>query len=49
MTANVSNSIWILFKREFHSFFATPVAYVFITIFTVVSSEEAAEAAEAEE
>lgn len=37
MTATVSNSVWILFKREFYSFFATPVAYVFITIFLVMA------------
>ncbi len=29
--------IGILFKREFASFFATPVAYVFITIFLILS------------
>lgn len=29
--------VGILFKREFASFFATPVAYVFITIFLILS------------
>ena len=28
---------WIIFKREFSSFFATPVAYIFILIFLVMS------------
>jgi ABC-2 type transport system permease protein len=28
---------WIIFKREFASFFATPVAYIFILIFLVMS------------
>jgi ABC-2 type transport system permease protein len=32
------SNISILFKREFSSFFATPVAYVFIGIFLVLSS-----------
>lgn len=31
------NNIGILFKREFGSFFATPVAYVFIIIFLMMS------------
>lgn len=31
------NHVSVLFKREFSSFFATPVAYVFITIFLVLS------------
>lgn len=31
------NMIFILFKREFSSFFATPVAYVFILIFLMLS------------
>ncbi len=31
------SQIFILFKREFASFFATPVAYVFIGIFLVLS------------
>ena len=30
-------NISILFRREFSSFFATPVAYVFIGIFLVLS------------
>ncbi|GAB3022256.1 ABC transporter permease subunit [Bowmanella dokdonensis] len=30
-------STWILFRREFASFFATPVAYVFILIFLMLS------------
>ncbi|KMT66450.1 ABC transporter permease subunit [Catenovulum maritimum] len=28
---------WVIFKREFASFFATPVAYVFILIFLMMS------------
>jgi len=28
---------WIIFKREFGSFFATPVAYIFILIFLILS------------
>lgn len=28
---------WIIFKREFASFFATPVAYIFIFIFLILS------------
>ncbi|MBP7188791.1 MAG: ABC transporter permease, partial [Thiopseudomonas sp.] len=28
----------IIFKREFTSFFATPLAYVFLLIFLVLSS-----------
>ncbi|WP_218311954.1 ABC transporter permease subunit [Alteromonas antoniana] len=31
-------NIWIITKREFSSFFATPVAYVFIAIFLMLSS-----------
>lgn len=31
------NTVGIIFKREFASFFATPVAYVFITIFLMLS------------
>lgn len=31
------NMVKILFKREFSSFFATPVAYVFIAIFLIMS------------
>lgn len=31
-------NISILFRREFSSFFATPVAYVFITIFLILSA-----------
>ena len=31
------NKIGILFRREFASFFATPVAYVFIAIFLILS------------
>jgi ABC-2 type transport system permease protein len=31
------NKIYILFRREFASFFATPVAYVFIAIFLILS------------
>lgn len=31
------NMTYILFKREFYSFFATPVAYVFILIFLMLS------------
>lgn len=30
-------NIWIIARREFSSFFATPVAYVFIAIFLVLS------------
>ncbi|HCV18314.1 MAG TPA: ABC transporter permease, partial [Alteromonas sp.] len=30
-------NIWIVTKREFASFFATPVAYVFIAIFLMLS------------
>lgn len=30
-------NIWIITKREFSSFFATPVAYVFIVIFLMLS------------
>ena len=30
-------NIWIVSKREFASFFATPVAYVFIAIFLILS------------
>lgn len=29
--------VWTIFKREFASFFATPVAYIFILIFLVMS------------
>ncbi len=32
------SKISILFRREFSSFFATPVAYVFIGIFLILSS-----------
>lgn len=32
------NMITTLFKRELRSYFATPVAYVFIVIFLVLSS-----------
>lgn len=31
-------NVWIITKREFSSFFATPVAYVFIAIFLILSS-----------
>ncbi|OQW94593.1 MAG: ABC transporter permease [Beggiatoa sp. IS2] len=29
--------IWVIFKREFSSYFATPIAYVFIIIFLLLS------------
>ncbi len=32
------NSIISIFKREFQSYFATPLAYVFLTIFLILSS-----------
>ena len=32
------NMVNVLFKREFASFFATPVAYVFIVIFLMLSA-----------
>lgn len=35
--ASHKNKIGVVFKREFTSFFATPVAYVFITIFLIMS------------
>lgn len=31
------NSLWIVIKREFSSYFSTPLAYVFIFIFLVLS------------
>ena len=31
------NNIWILFKRELKSYFATPIAYVFIVVFLLLS------------
>src|SRR3990167_10285270 len=31
------HNIWILFKREFHSYFATPLAYVFIVVFLLLN------------
>ncbi len=31
------NNVWILFKRELSSYFATPIAYVFIVIFLFIS------------
>ncbi len=32
-----ANKIWVLFKRELSSYFATPIAYVFIVIFLFLS------------
>lgn len=32
------NGTWVIFKREFASYFSTPVAYVFIFIFLVLSA-----------
>jgi ABC-2 type transport system permease protein len=32
------SAILTIFKREFASFFATPVAYIFILIFLVMSA-----------
>ena len=31
------NPAWVLFKREFRSYFATPIAFVFIVIFLLLS------------
>jgi len=31
------NQIWVLFRRELNSYFATPIAYVFIVIFLFLS------------
>jgi len=32
------NSFWAVFKRELKSYFATPLAYVFLVIFLIVSA-----------
>jgi ABC-2 type transport system permease protein len=31
------NNTWTLFKREFYSYFATPIGYVFIVVFLLLS------------
>ncbi len=33
-----SKPLWIVFRRELHSYFATPLAYVFIVIFLILAN-----------
>ena len=35
--SNSAPVIWIVFKREFKGYFATPIAYVFLAIFVFLS------------
>lgn len=32
------NPLWVVFRRELHSYFATPVAYVFLVIFLILAN-----------
>ena len=32
------SDVWTIFKREFRAFFDSPVAYIFITIFLLVTN-----------